>query len=116
MQEAPAASGQSVLWLNPRAWEDDLEVRALHQPIPLETGLEIIATGEMEIVTVPYETLIAGQADSPWTGGHVLAVEDPDTGRHFFAVPAPALPLLAHLLPAQDYHHLVWQTPLLAGT
>ena len=115
MQQATATDGLSILWLNPRAWEDDLEVRALREPILLEVWLEIVAAGAMEIVTLPYETLIAGAMDSPWTGGHVLAVEDPDNGRHFFAVPAAAIPLLAGLLPSRDYHELVRQTPLLAG-
>ena len=109
------AAGLSVLWINPRLWEDDLEVHALHAPVPLATWLDIIAAGGMEIATLPYETLIAGAADSPWTGGQVVAVEDPDNGRHFFAVPAVAIPLLEGLLPRRDYHELVRQTPLLAG-
>lgn len=109
------ADGLSVLWINPRLWEDDLEVHALHELVPLETWFDIIATGEMEIVILPYETLIAGAADSPWTGGHVLAVEDPENGRHFFAIPAAAIPLLEGLLPRRDYRELVQQTPLLTG-
>ncbi len=92
-----------VLWIVPSAWEDELEVLPQHDPIPLRQWLAILREWGMEIVTLPYQSGIAG---GPADGGRVVAVEA-DNGRHFFALPPAALPALRGLIPDDDYHWLL---------
>ncbi len=93
----------TVLWIVGSAWEDELEVLPQHDPIPLRQWLAILREWDMEIVTLPYQSGIAG---GPADGGRVVAVEA-DNGRHFFAVPPKALPALRGLISDADYDRLL---------
>jgi len=92
-----------VLWIVPNAWEDELEVLPQHDPIPLRQWLAILREWDMEIVTLPYQSGIAG---GPADGGRVVAVEA-DNGRHYFALPPAALPALRGLVPDADDDRLL---------
>jgi len=112
MSTAPAPSAdQGVLWISPGGWEDQMELHPLHDPISLSTWLRIISNGDMEVILLPYDTLIQG---GPFDGGRVVAVEA-DNGRHFFALAAEALSALQGLVSRQAYAEMVRQTPRLAG-
>jgi len=93
----------TVLWIVGSAWEDELEVLPQHDPIPLRHWLAILREWDMEIVTLPYQSGIAG---GPADGGRVVAVEA-DNGRHYFALPPAALPALRGLIPDAAYDRLL---------
>ncbi len=93
----------TVLWIVPTAWEDELEVLPQHDPIPLRHWLAILREWGMDVVTLPYQSEIAG---GPADGGRVVAVEA-DNGRHYFALPPAALPALRGLVSAADYDRLL---------
>ncbi len=93
----------TVWWIVPSAWEDELEVLPQHDPIPLRHWLAILHEWGMAVVTLPYQSAIAG---GPADGGRVVAVEA-DNGRHYFALPPAALPALRGLLPDADYDRLL---------
>ncbi len=93
----------TVLWIVGSAWEDELEVLPQHDPIPLRQWLAILREWDMEIVTLPYQSEIAG---GPADGGRVVAVEA-DNGRHYFALPPAALPALRGLLSDAAYDRLL---------
>ncbi len=91
-----------VYWIVPRAWEDALAVEVV-RGVPLRQWLAILREWGMEVVTLPYQSAIAG---GPADGGHVVAVEA-DNGRHYFALPPAALPALRGLVSAADYDRLL---------
>jgi len=91
-----------VYWIVPRAWEDALAVEVV-RGVPLRQWLAILREWGMEVVTLPYQSEIAG---GPADGGHVVAVEA-DNGRHYFALPPAALPALRGLVPDADYDRLL---------
>jgi hypothetical protein len=91
-----------VYWIVPRAWEDALAVQVV-RGVPLRQWLAILREWGMEVVTLPYQSAIAG---GPADGGRVVAVEA-DNGRHYFALPPAALPALRGLVSAADYDRLL---------
>ncbi len=91
-----------VYWIVPRAWEDALAVEVV-RGVPLRQWLAILREWGMEVVTLPYQSAIAG---GPADGGHVVAVEA-DNGRHYFALPPAALSALRGLVPDADYTRLL---------
>ena len=91
-----------VYWIVPRAWEDELAVEVV-RGVPLRQWLAILREWDMEIVTLPYQSRIAG---GPADGGRVVAVEA-DNGRHYFALPPAALPALQGLVPDAAYRRLL---------
>jgi hypothetical protein len=78
-----------VLWLVPKAWEEEGRLVPQHAPIALEEG--------MTVRRVP-DGLIEG---GPCDGGQVVVVEGELT-HHLFALPPEALPTLTELLPTVE--------------
>ncbi len=91
-----------VYWIVPRAWEDELAVEVV-RGVPLRQWLTILREWGMAVVTLPYQSRIAGGAAD---GGRVVAVEA-DNGRHYFALPPAALPALRGLVPDAAYARLL---------
>ena len=91
-----------VYWIVPRAWEDELAVEVV-RGVPLRQWLAILREWDMEIVTLPDQSRLAG---GPADGGRVVAVEA-DNGRHYFALPPAALPALQGLVPDAAYRRLL---------
>ena len=91
-----------VYWIVPRAWEDELAVEVV-RGVPLRQWLAILREWGMAVVTLPYQSRIAG---GPADGGRVVAVEA-DNGRHYFALPPAALPALRGLVSDAEYARLL---------
>ena len=94
-----------VLWIIPKAWEEELRIIPQHAPILLEQWLQIIRDEEMTVMRLP-ESKIAG---GPCDGGHVVRVDSADD-TNLFALPPDAIPALAGLLPPDDFRELVRQS------
>ena len=102
MEPTSDGTEPEVYWIVPRAWEDALVVEVV-RGVPLRQWLAILREWGMEVVTLPYQSAIAG---GPADGGHVVAVEA-DNGRHYFALPPAALSALRGLVPDADYTRLL---------
>ena len=100
----------AVQQISPRAWEE-MAIKPIGEPLPLDAWLRMIREDRMGVVTQPYSRIQGGAYD----GGHVIAV-DTDEGRHFFMVPAAAIPLLREFLDEEDYRELARRTPKLAAS
>src|SRR5207245_1347857 len=89
-----------VYWLDPWAWDRELELVPLDRPPePVASWLGLIHAQGWRIALLPEDARIAG---GPCDGGHVVAVETGE-GRQFAALPPAALPALAGEIPAADY-------------
>lgn len=91
-----------VLWLVPKAWEEEGRLLPQHAPLALEDWLQTIHEEGMTVRPVPHSRIAGGPCD----GGQVVAVEDA-LASHLFALPPEALPALAEVLPAAEYQHLL---------
>jgi len=99
-----------VYWLDPWAWDKELELVPLHtHQDPVELWLDLIHALRWKLLLLPYDARIAG---GPCDGGHVVAVET-GQGRQYVAVPPLAIPSLHNEIPAADYQALVRATPAL---
>ncbi len=102
MEPTSDGTEPEVYWIVPRAWEDELAVEVV-RGVPLRQWLAILREWGMAVVTLPYQSRItSGLAD----GGCVVAVEA-DNGRHYFALPPAALPVLRGLLSDAAYARLL---------
>jgi len=102
MEPTSDGTEPEVYWIVPRAWEDELAVEVV-RGVPLRQWLAILREWGMAVVTLPYQSRIAG---GPADGGRVVAVEA-DNGRHYFALPPAALPALRGLVPDADDDRLL---------
>jgi len=102
MEPTSDGTEPEVYWIVPRAWEDALAVQVV-RGVPLRQWLAILREWGMVVVTLPYQSGIAG---GPADGGRVVAVEA-DNGRHYFALPPAALPALRGLVSDADYDRLL---------
>ncbi len=102
MESTSDGTEPEVYWIVPRAWEDELVVQVV-RGVPLRQWLAILREWGMVVVTLPYQSGIAG---GPADGGRVVAVEA-DNGRHYFALPPAALPALRGLISDADYDRLL---------
>ena len=104
------AEEQLVYWLDPWAWDKELELVPLpaHQDT-VERWLDLIRALRWKVMLLPYDARIAG---GPCDGGHVVAVETGE-GRQYAALPPGAIPSLQAEIPAADYQALLRATPAL---
>ncbi len=102
MEPTSDGTEPEVYWIVPRAWEDELAVEVV-RGVPLRQWLAILREWGMAVVTLPYQSRIAG---GPADGGRVVAVEA-DNGRHYFALPPAALPALRGLVSDAEYARLL---------
>ncbi len=91
----------AVLWLNPGPWEDALELRAQHAPLPVGDWIAETTKGGYAVRWMPEGAL----DDGPYAGGIVVAAEA-DAGRHYFAVPPELVEHLAEVMPAAEYQRV----------
>jgi len=98
MERLPDAE---VLWIVPKAWEDELTVIVM-RPITVAEWRRIIDDGGMT-VEIESESRIAG---GPADGGYVARVDGED-GLYYFALPPAALPALHGLLSVDEYDQLM---------
>jgi hypothetical protein len=91
-----------VLWLVPKAWEEEGRLLPQHAPMALQDWLQTIQEEGMTVRPVPHSRIAGGPCD----GGHVVAVEDA-LASHLFALPPEALPALAEVLPAAEHQRLL---------
>ena len=81
-------SGDLVYWLDPWAWDKELDWwRSTSTRIPW-TWLDLLHAQGWQVMLLPYDARIAG---GPCDGGHVVAVETGE-GRQFAALPPRAIP------------------------
>jgi hypothetical protein len=95
-----------VLWVVPKAWEEDGRLLPQHAPIPLGDWLQTLRDEGLSVRYLPDGPIIGG----PWHGGHVVAVER-GLAYHLFALPPAALLVLEAALPAindRARHSLPW--------
>ena len=102
MEPTSDGTEPEVYWIVPRAWEDELAVEVV-RGVPLRQWLAVLREWGMAVVTLPYQSGVAG---GPADGGRVVAVEA-DNGRHYFALPPAALPALRGLVPDADDDRLL---------
>jgi len=98
MERLPDAE---VLWIVPKAWEDELAVIVM-RPITVAEWRRIVDDGGMTVEVEPESRIAGGPAD----GGYVVRVDGED-GLHYFALPPAALPALRGLIPAAAYGRLL---------
>jgi len=99
-----------VYWIDPWAWDKDMELRQLHQQQdPVDLWLDLVHALGWRVLLLPYDARISG---GPCDGGHVVAVETGE-GRQFVALPPQAIPALRDELSLADYQALVQATPAL---
>jgi hypothetical protein len=91
-----------VLWLVPRAWEEEGRLVPQHAPIALEDWVQTIREEGMTVRPLPEGRITGGPCD----GGQVVAVEG-DLTHHLFALPPAALPALADLVLAAEERPLL---------
>ncbi len=107
-----ASDDITVAMIHPPTWENDGEVFAITDPIPVEEWLEKISLPGWELETLPDDSLIAG---GEYDGGHVIMVHNEEEDNTFlFAVPPVAIPLLGGLLLDEQYRVLLSRTPRLS--
>lgn len=88
-----------VYWLDPWAWDKELELVALPlEPPPVNDWLNLLFKQGWKVMLLPYDARIVG---------------GPCDGRQYVAVPPEAIPALYHLLPFADYRALLGATPAL---
>ncbi len=98
MERLPDAE---VLWIVPKAWEDELTVIVMRR-ITVAAWRQIVDDGGMTVEVEPESRIAGGPAD----GGHVVRVDGED-GLHYFALPPATLPALRGLVPDADYDRLL---------
>ena len=112
MKASKATEEHPVYWLDPWAWDKELELVPLHEdPEPADLWLDLVRAQGWRVMLLPYDARIEG---GPCDGGHVVAVETGE-GRRFAALPPGAIPGLEPELPPADYRALLRATPALAG-
>ncbi len=95
----------TVAMIHPRAWENEGEVFAITDPIPVEAWLEKVSEAGWELETMSDDSLIAG---GEYDGGHVIMVHNEEEDNTFlFAIPPEVIPLLEGLLPNEQYSKLL---------
>jgi hypothetical protein len=103
----------AVAMIHPPTWENDNEIFAIADPIPVGEWLETVSGPDWELETMPDDSLIA---EGPYDGGHVVMVHNEEEDNSFlFAIPPEAILLLRGLLPDDQFRTLVAHTPKLAG-
>ena len=90
-----------VLWIVPRAWEDEL-AGIVMRPLTVAEWRRIIEGGGMTVEVEPESRIAGGPAD----GGYVVRVDGED-GLHYFALPPEALPALRGLVSDAAYGRLL---------
>jgi hypothetical protein len=97
-----------VYWLDPWAWDKELElVPLLRPPQTVSAWLGLLHAEGWKVLLLPYDARISsGVCD----GGHVVAVES-GRGRQFAALQPAAIPELRTELPFADYRALLLATP-----
>jgi len=98
MEHRPDAE---VLWIVPKAWEDELTVIVMRS-ITVAAWRRIVDDGGMTVAVEPESRIVGG----PAAGGHVVRVDGED-GLHYFALPLPALPALWGLVSDAAYDRLL---------
>jgi len=98
MERLPDAE---VLWIVPKAWEDELTVIVMRL-ITVAAWRQIVDDGGMTVEVEPESRIAGGPADE----GHVVRVDGED-GLHYFVLPPAALPALRGLVPDADYDRLL---------
>jgi len=102
----------TVAMIHPPTWENDGEVFAITDPIPVEEWLEKVCVPGWELETLADDSLIAG---GEYDGGQVVMVHNEEEDNTFlFAIPPEAIPLLQGLLPEDQYRMLLSRTPSLS--
>ncbi len=98
MEHRPDAE---VLWIVPKAWEDELTVIVMRS-ITVAAWRRIVDDGGMTVAVEPESRIVGG----PAAGGHVVRVDGED-GLHYFALPPAALPALRGLVSDAAYDRLL---------
>jgi len=98
-----------VLWLVPKAWEEERRILPQYAPIPFDIWLRIVRDERLQIRRMA-ESKIAG---GPCDRGHVIAI-DSDDDINLFALPPEAIPAIAGLLSPDDHAALLRQSDVQA--
>ncbi|MGI8916765.1 MAG: hypothetical protein ACR2JY_23825 [Chloroflexota bacterium] len=100
--EGPPRTLGSVLWIDEKAWESGSQVRAVHQPISIDTWIAVTRSKGYKVVWTPDGALDEG----PYRGGSVVEVDSEmpgDAGRAYFAIPTEVLDDLQEIMRSEDY-------------
>lgn len=94
-----------VLWLVPKAWEDERRILPQYAPIPFDIWLRIVRAEGLQVRRLAESKIAGGPRDQ----GHVVAI-DSDDGTNLFALPPEAIPAIAGLLTPADHADLLRQS------
>lgn len=94
-----------VLWLVPKAWEEERRILPQYAPIPFDVWLRVVHAEGLHVRRLDDSKIAGGPCDQ----GHVIAI-DAEYDTNLFALPPEALPALNGLLSPADYSELLRQS------